>query len=106
MRRLFPSALTNYDSLLEAEPDMVALIELTPTDEIFTDKFGCALSETIRNRNDIIFTVNSMENMLFTTRNGNDSDGFPTDETKTEEIVEYINSANETAAGCDSIKDI
>ncbi|CAF2895616.1 unnamed protein product [Rotaria sp. Silwood2] len=96
--RLFPSALTHYGSLLEAEPDLVAIIELSSTDGIFVEKFGSPLPETIRNRNDILYLVNPMENMLYVSINGNDSGGFPIDETTTEQIVEYINLANEKKA--------
>ncbi|CAF1528278.1 unnamed protein product [Rotaria sp. Silwood1] len=96
--RLFPSALTHYGSLLEAEPDLVAIIELAPTDGIFAEKFGSSLPEAIRNRNDILYLVNPMENTLYVSINGNDSGGFPIDETTTEQIIEYINLANEKKA--------
>ncbi|CAF2260230.1 unnamed protein product [Rotaria magnacalcarata] len=93
--RLFPSALTHYGPFLEAEPDLVAIIELPPTDGIFAERFGSPLPETICNRNDIQFLVNPMDNMLFVSINGEDSDGFPIDGTKTEEIIVYIGIANE-----------
>jgi hypothetical protein len=96
--RLFPSALKHYGPLLEAESDLVSSIELAPTDEIFTEKFGSPLPEIIRNRNDVSFLYNPMEEAFFVTVNGVDSDGFSITETKTEDIVEYINVANEKKA--------
>ncbi|CAF3553808.1 unnamed protein product [Rotaria socialis] len=96
--RLFPSALTHYGPLLEAEPDLVAIIELSPTDGIFAERFGSPLPETICNRNDIQFLVNPMEDMFYVSINGEDSDGFPIDGTKAEEIIAYIGIANEKKA--------
>ncbi len=93
--RLFPSALEHYGPLLETESDLISSIELAPTDGIFTEKFGSPLPEIIRNRNDISFSYNTMEESFFVTVNGVESDGFSMTETKTEDIVEYINCAND-----------
>ncbi|CAF4059438.1 unnamed protein product, partial [Rotaria sordida] len=77
----------------KAKPDLVAPIELASIDGIFAEEFGSPLPETI-----ILFTVNPMETMLFVTINGNDSDSLPIDGSTIEEIIEYINIANETKA--------
>jgi hypothetical protein len=96
--RLFPSALKHYGPLLESDYDLVSAIEIGPTDGIFVEKFGSPLPETICIRKDISFLINPMENSFFVTINGVDSDGFSIDETKTEDIVGYINSANDKKA--------
>jgi hypothetical protein len=87
--------LEHYGPLLETESDLISSIELAPTDGIFTEKFGSPLPEIIRNRNDISFSYNTMEESFFVTVNGVESDGFSMTETKTEDIVEYINCAND-----------
>lgn len=96
--RLFPSALTHYGAFLEAEPDLVALIELSSTDGIFVEKFGSPLPETICKRTDILYIVNPMEDMFYVSINGEDSDGFSIDETKTEDIVQYLDTIHEKKA--------
>jgi hypothetical protein len=96
--RLFPSALEHYGQVLEAESDLISAIELSPKDGIFAEKFGSPLPETICNRNDISFVYNPMEEAFYVTVNGVDSDGFSITETKIEDIVEYINSANDKKA--------
>jgi hypothetical protein len=96
--RLFPSALKHYSSVLETESDLISSIELAPTDGIFAEKFGSPLPETICNRNDISFIYNPMEEAFYVTVNGVDSDGFSITETKTDDIIEYISSANDKKA--------
>ncbi|CAF1309711.1 unnamed protein product [Rotaria sordida] len=65
--RLFPSALKHYASLLESQSNLVAEIELGPTDSIFVEKFGSPLPETIRNRNDISYMYNPEEGTFYVT---------------------------------------
>ncbi|CAF1293283.1 unnamed protein product [Rotaria sp. Silwood1] len=96
--RLFPSALKHYASLLEKESYIVAEIELGPTDGIFVEKFGSPLPEMIRNRNDISYTVNPEESTFYVTVGKNKAHEFPLDGTKTKDIVDYIEVANEKKA--------
>ncbi|CAF1302803.1 unnamed protein product [Rotaria sordida] len=65
--RLFPSALKHYASLLGSQSNLVAEIELGPTDGIFVEKFGSPLPETIRNRNDISYMYNPEEGTFYVT---------------------------------------
>ncbi|CAF3003206.1 unnamed protein product [Rotaria sp. Silwood2] len=96
--RLFSSALKHYASLLEQEPYLVAEIELGPTDGIFVEKFGSPLPEAIRNRNDISYTFNPAEITLYVTVGRNKAYAFSLDGTKTKDIVDYIEVANEKKA--------
>ncbi|CAF3807508.1 unnamed protein product [Rotaria sordida] len=96
--RLFPSALKHYASLLGSQSNLVAEIELGPTDGIFVEKFGSPLPETIRNRNDISYMYNPEEGTFYVTVGKNEAHEFPLDGTKTKDIVDYVEVANEKKA--------
>lgn len=93
--RLFPSVLQHYDSLLTNESSLVSSIQLPPTDAIFVEKFGSPLPENVLNRNDIWYEYSPPETVLYVSVGKNEAHSFSIGETKTKDIVDYINVAKE-----------
>ena len=76
----------------------VASIELAPTDAFFTTHFSKKpLPAAIQKRNDISYSYDPNENVLYVTlaSNPSQSQDFPLDSAKTDDIIQWISAENE-----------
>jgi hypothetical protein len=79
----------------------VTSIELSPTDSFFVSNFSKeSLPTSIKNRNDITYSYDPNEEYLYVTvpSNPEQSQYFPLDTTKMNDIIEWISVANEPKA--------
>lgn len=95
----YPDALDYFSTVLDGVGrDYVASIELSPTDAFFAANFSKqALPATIRKRNDISYSFDPNEEVLYVSNasNPNQSQNFSLN-TKLNDIVEWISAGNET----------
>jgi hypothetical protein len=76
----------------------VTSIELAPTDSFFASHFSNEpLPKSIQHRKDISYSFDPNEELLYVTIS-NQSQYFPLDTSKMQDIVEWISVANETKA--------
>jgi hypothetical protein len=76
----------------------VSSVELSPTDAFFTTHFSKKpLPAAIQKRNDISYSYDPNENVLYVTlpSNPRQSQHFPLDSAKTDDIIQWIASENE-----------
>jgi hypothetical protein len=97
----FSNALDHFSAVLDGVgSSYVTTIELSPTDSFFAAHFSKPLPASIKNRNDITYSYDPMEEVLYVTlaSNPNQSQQFPLNTTKTEDIIQWISTANEPKA--------
>ncbi|CAM4940219.1 unnamed protein product [Rotaria socialis] len=94
MTRRFPSTLKHYESLLEDQPYSILSIELAPTDGVFVEKFRSPLPQIISNRKDMLYMYSPVEMTFYIKVGNNEAQEFSINETKTQDIVDYVEVAN------------
>ncbi|UJR29096.1 hypothetical protein I4U23_010310 [Adineta vaga] len=89
-----------YSSVLDTlGRDNVSSIELLPTDAFFATHFSKQpLTASIRNRTDINYSFDPNDEILYVTlpTNPNQSQDFPLNSTKLDDIIQYISNENES----------
>jgi hypothetical protein len=98
----FTDAVNDYSAVLDAiGRNYVSSIELAPTDAFFASHFSKEpLPASIIKRNDLSYSFDPNDEILYVTLSSNSSQSqhFPLDTTKMDDIVEWISSGNETKA--------
>jgi len=98
----FSDALDHFSSVLDGVGrNYVTSIELSPTDSFFAAHFSKkSLPASIKNRNDLSYSFDPNEEILYVTlaSNPNQSQHFPLNTTKTDDIIQWISTGNEDKA--------
>jgi hypothetical protein len=95
----FSDALDHFSSVLNGVGlNYVTSIELPPTDSFFAAHFSKkSLPTSIKNRNDISYSFDPNEEVLYVTHasNPNQSQHFSLDTNKIDDIIQWISTGNE-----------
>lgn len=98
----FPDALKYFSSVLDqVGRDYVSSIELSPTDAFFAANFSKnPLPKSITNRKDVQYSFDPNDELLHVTltSDGQRSEAFSLQTAKTEDILQWIESAKEAKA--------
>ncbi len=96
----YSDALDHFSSVLDGVGrNYVSTVELAPTDAFFAAHFSKqSLPAAIKKRNDILYSFDPNEEMLYVTLGSNpkESQHFPLDTAKIDDIVQWISSGNST----------
>ncbi|CAF3813492.1 unnamed protein product [Rotaria magnacalcarata] len=96
----FSDAIDYFSSVLDSiGRNYVSSIELAPTDLFFLKKFSKQqLPISIKNRTDVTYSFDPNDEILYVTITSNPSRGqhFPLDTTKTDDILQWLSTSDET----------
>jgi hypothetical protein len=98
----FSDTLDHFSSVLDGVGrNYVSTIELAPTDSFFAANFSKqSLPTAVKNRNDISYSFDPNEEVLYVTLESNptQSQHFPLTTTKIDDIVQWISASNAAKA--------